>query len=1079
MFTIADRRESVTLSLSDAGFSTGMVKAAAATALVNKELSSLSRRATTSDKKIEALTSRTALLRKEFDGLPTANLVQGMDSVHRSSRDADKSINQLTGRLSLLADAVAILGPGLVPIAAVGVPAISGLAAQMGFAATGAVGFVVAVQGVGEALKAMNAAHLEPTTENLAKARLEMEKLSPAGQDLTRQIYGLRDEWKQLRDVSQGALFHGVSEALDSLETRLPDFERVLANVNRAVGDMLADGAESLASPKWDEFFTFIATDAPPAIANMGEALGNVAGAMARLWMAFDPLNDSFATWLVDSTASLERWADGLAQTQGFEDFVAYVRENGPQVAETMASVATAVLRIVEAAAPLGGPVLQALEGVADAIGTIAGSDAGPAIMSTVTALALLRRGMALFEKGSQVAWVQNVKGAEGFGNKLTAARSPLLKTTAAMTGLAIASSGVADGMLGSNAATGALLGTMGGPWGAAVGGAVGLMVDLTSSVGGFEVNSQALTDTLNQQTGAITQNTTAYAANELEKQGVLKSAQALGLSLSDVTQASLGNEAAMARVTAGLEAAKAGFYDADGRIAVSSETLTTYGERSGMVKDAIGEMSGEVEKGQSRVRRMADATDTAATSLTRAETAAQDFADAVTRLNNVLERRATVRDYEAAVDDLAASIKENGRNFDINTEKGRNNQAALDNVASTAIRLAENLKGAARQRVLTAAIEDLRDAGRKFGVPQSEVKALIKLLREADTSNVNPKIDVDTSGAAARVRAIKAELASIKDEDVYVNVRRVNAGGFGPQATTSADGGSVPKTGKPYADRHLYLLADGEEVISNRHGQADRYRSLLKDINANRRLAEGGTTGKRPRRHVGAAYFTEDNTAALQASLDFLATVAEDQTKALERSTDATKFWADKMSDVAQSTTSGFNTGLFERDSNPWAAGSGGGWLSNLTRDINGLNERSALQSQLAGAGLSGDALAALLAQGSNADLTALVQSGQAQQYAALFNQRAALQGSVGAAGGQLAYGSQYASAQRAEATAAATLAATQQQTAQLASQLSKVQAAVERMTNETPDRTGEAVGRVINDGAAKAQRNKKNGGR
>src|SRR3712207_8389017 len=39
----------------------------------------------------------------------------------------------------------------------------------------------------------------------------------------------------------------------------------------------------------------------------------------------------------------------------------------------------------------------------------------------------------------------------------------------------------------------------------------------------------------------------------------------------------------------------------------------------------------------------------------------------------------------------------------------------------------------------------------------------------------------------------------------------------------------------RSYADRHPYLLADGEEVISNRHGQADRWRPLLKAINAGR----------------------------------------------------------------------------------------------------------------------------------------------------------------------------------------------------------------------------------------------------
>src|SRR5690606_18321255 len=57
-----------------------------------------------------------------------------------------------------------------------------------------------------------------------------------------------------------------------------------------------------------------------------------------------------------------------------------------------------------------------------------------------------------------------------------------------------------------------------------------------------------------------------------------------------------------------------------------------------------------------------------------------------------------------------------------------------------------------------------------------------------------------------------------------------------------SADGSTVPHGG-PYADRYPYLLAPGEEVISNRFGQADRHRSLLKAINAGR-LADGGTVG-------------------------------------------------------------------------------------------------------------------------------------------------------------------------------------------------------------------------------------------
>lgn len=50
--------------------------------------------------------------------------------------------------------------------------------------------------------------------------------------------------------------------------------------------------------------------------------------------------------------------------------------------------------------------------------------------------------------------------------------------------------------------------------------------------------------------------------------------------------------------------------------------------------------------------------------------------------------------------------------------------------------------------------------------------------------------------------------------------------------AAGSADGSTVP-SGGAYRDRYPYLLAPGEEVISNRFGQADRNRPLLKAINA------------------------------------------------------------------------------------------------------------------------------------------------------------------------------------------------------------------------------------------------------
>jgi hypothetical protein len=125
---------------------------------------------------------------------------------------------------------------------------------------------------------------------------------------------------------------------------------------------------------------------------------------------------------------------------------------------------------------------------------------------------------------------------------------------------------------------------------------------------------------------------------------------------------------------------------------------------------------------------------------------------------------------------------------------------------------------------------------------------------------------------------------------------------------------------------------------------------------------------------------------------------------------------------------------------------------------------------------GISGDALAALLAQGSNTDISSLIQSGQVSQFAALFNQRAALQGSVGAAAGQQAYGAQFAAADRITQVLSADLRRTEAQLAKQTGRLEKMQAALERMERDAPERTGDAVGRRINDSSAGAQQDNRN---
>ncbi len=99
----------------------------------------------------------------------------------------------------------------------------------------------------------------------------------------------------------------------------------------------------------------------------------------------------------------------------------------------------------------------------------------------------------------------------------------------------------------------------------------------------------------------------------------------------------------------------------------------------------------------------------------------------------------------------------------------------------------------------------------------------------------------------------VNRELGQIKDRKVKLDLHTPGlsaaagmlGGGGGRKLTmVNAAGGTIPGQRAPYGDKVLSWLAPGEEVISNRHGQADKHRPLLKAINSGQYQghADGGT---------------------------------------------------------------------------------------------------------------------------------------------------------------------------------------------------------------------------------------------
>src|SRR5690606_1732671 len=172
-----------------------------------------------------------------------------------------------------------------------------------------------------------------------------------------------------------------------------------------------------------------------------------------------------------------------------------------------------------------------------------------------------------------------------------------------------------------------------------------------------------------------------------------------------------------------------------------------------------------------------------------------------------VLSQREAQRQLEQAVADANETISENGKTLDRTTQKGRENEAALDNIAdSTWDVIAAMQKNGASQKQLQGVMQTSRDrfiaVARAAGMSADEANALADELGLIP-SQVKTDIIANTGTAMRNVENFKAAMAGIQDRRVQITTAFEETGirppaGFYAPSGERASGGAVT-AGKTY----------------------------------------------------------------------------------------------------------------------------------------------------------------------------------------------------------------------------------------------------------------------------------------
>lgn len=803
--------------------------------------------------------------------------VRGMMEASAATRTLLHEVNTANDRTAWFAQGLLAVAPALVPIGAVAIPAITTLATQFGLAAAAAGVGVMAFNGVGDALKALNAYQLDPSVENLTKMQQMMSKIGPAGAEFVQFIDGLTPKLSVLSNTAREGLFPGVESGITSLMTQLPRAKSLIGDIASAMGQLASEGGAALAGPKFTDFFDFLERDAQRLLIDMGHTIGNFVDGLAAMASAFEPLTVTFSNGFLLMSQSFAEWAHGLEGSSSFNDFIAYAVDALPKVVDLIRAAADVFIQLAQAAAPVGDVMIPVLTDILDVVAKLADTPLGSMFIGLAAALSIYGRAEALMNltTGGAVSKIVGLEGGLIATTKAAWAARPAMasfNTSLAMLGQAqryqsdatkaanaqtgafvrgMAPAAAAVGLLAlsmsdlddkagmANETMLALTGLMvGGPIGAGIGAIVGSIIDLTKANDGLE--------------SSINQANAAMASQSRE--GMLAAREGLETQIDDVDQLSIKWYELFTGLTGLLHSDVAG--DLFSRITGSA----------GDAKDKVTELDNSLKRQAPQPVSFGvfDVDTTGAVkSYMQATRAAERFAAEVSRVNRVLEGRANLRDYQQALDDFTKAVKQNGHSLDITTQKGRNVQAALDGIAGTALKAAENMKPLQRQRLLAQARKDLIDAAMKLGktreqaerladkllvadktdvkpkiqpkgIPQAQadLDALQHHLKVVDGTTANPKVDVNTTQASYELNYIQQQLNAIKSKTITVNVEQ------GGGAHRHWRGGFITGPGTGTSDDIDAKLSNGEFVVNA--AATARNLELLRSINA-QRFAAGG----------------------------------------------------------------------------------------------------------------------------------------------------------------------------------------------------------------------------------------------
>lgn len=316
-----------------------------------------------------------------------ASAKRALDNIVDEARQAKRAIDDVGDRASMAALKIGLMGTALVAAAAAGVAAAAPLiaaggaiAASFTAAGVGVAGFAVvaasSLKQVFEASEEIEKAQEKIALASTAKQRIAAQKelaaiyagMSEEQRAAVKDLQSFQSYWADFTAGFEKPVFKMFSSGLRAVEKLLGKLEPTIAGVAATVVTLTDSFNKSLDSPAMVKFFDWLIGSAADSLKNWTTTFGNFMVGFMELMQAFDPIVVAVERGFVDMSQGFQEWAAGLSESTAFQNFIEYVKTNGPTLLATFGNLVEIGGKLIEELAPVGTVVLDGLKGITDTI---------------------------------------------------------------------------------------------------------------------------------------------------------------------------------------------------------------------------------------------------------------------------------------------------------------------------------------------------------------------------------------------------------------------------------------------------------------------------------------------------------------------------------------------------------------------------------------------------------------------------------------------------------------------------------------------------------------------------------------